>query len=72
MNTSGKQALYDSLDRDEAIALAVDDAVRRRQDGWRTNPVKVKKVRNAIRATLLDDETATERVLELVKNQNEY
>jgi len=43
-----------------------------RQDDWRSNPFKVKKVRNAIKAALSDDEEATVRILELAKNQNEY
>jgi len=53
MNTPGKRALYDNLGRDEALALAVDATVRASlQDDWRSNPVKVRKVRNAIRAAL--------------------
>jgi type I restriction enzyme R subunit len=73
MNTPGKRALYDNLERNEKVALAVDCAVRAsRMDDWRANAVKVKKVRNAIRAALMDDETVTGQVLELVKNQNEY
>jgi type I restriction enzyme R subunit len=53
--------------------LAVHETVyANRQDDWRNNSFKVKRVRNAIKAALKDDESATERVLELVKNQNEY
>jgi len=53
MSTSGKQALYDNLDKDEALALAVDAAVHAsRQDDWRSNPFKVKRVKNAIRTVL--------------------
>jgi type I restriction enzyme R subunit len=53
MNTPGKRALYDNLDKDETLALSVDAALRSsRQDDWRNNPFKIKKVRNAIRATL--------------------
>lgn len=53
MKTPGKRALYDNLDKDETLALSVDAAVRSsRQDDWRNNPFKIKKVRNAIRATL--------------------
>jgi type I restriction enzyme R subunit len=106
MNTPGKRALYDNLGRNEALALAVDSAVRGgRQDDWRSNPFKIKRVRNAIRAALesagmqvggdhvtqagvLQEETAVyvtesmessesleervERILVLVKNQDEY
>jgi type I restriction enzyme R subunit len=104
MNTPGKRALYDNLDKDEALALAIDAAVRAsRQDDWRSNPFKVKKVRNAIRAALEPAgaqgggsgdaskagvvreppaayvtqpseslEERVERILVLVKNQDEY
>ena len=48
-----------------------------RQDDWRDNAVKVKKVRIAIKAVLarrgIDDSArADDQILELVKNQNEY
>lgn len=73
MNTPGRRALFDNLARNEALALAVDGAVRTsRQDDWRSNPFKVKKVRNAIKSALNDDEDAAARMLELVKNQHEY
>ena len=102
MNTRGKRALYDNLRKDEELALAVDEAVRSsRQDDWRGNSFKVKKVRNAIRAVLEAFEAQTgddrdpakaggileapvgwqppesleervERILALVKNQDEY
>ena len=73
MNTPGQRALYDNLGKDETTASAIDAAVREnRQDEWRGNPFKIKKIRNAIKAVLNDDEAATDRVLELVRNQNEY
>ena len=73
LNTPAKRALYDNLGRDEALALAVDRAVRAsRQDDWRSNSFKVKKVKLAIKGVLLDDRALTEQVLELVKNQHEY
>jgi len=53
MDTPGKRALYDNLDSNVALALAVDAAVRAsRQDDWRGNPFKIKRVRNAIQAAL--------------------
>ena len=73
LDTPAKRALYDNLDKDETLALAVHEAVyANRQDDWRNNAFKVKRVRNAIKAALKDDESDTERVLELVKNQHEY
>ncbi len=53
LNTSGKRALYDNLNKNEALALAVDAAVRdSRQDDWRGNQFKIKRVRNGIRTAL--------------------
>jgi len=78
-NTPAKRALYDNLDKNEALALAVDEAVRtNKQDDWRSNSFKVKRVRNAITAVLttdagrLGDDPRVDRILTLVKNQNEY
>ena len=98
MNTPARRTLYDNLGKNEGRALAVDTAVRvSRQDGWRGNDMKIKKVRIAIETALegtvptgtssSSSEGAAEtpqdyevsvtdalvdRVLELVKNQNEY
>lgn len=73
LNTPGKRALYDNLNQNEELALDVDRAFREnRQDDWRSNAFKVKKIRLAIKAVLGDNETLAEQILELVKNQNEY
>jgi type I restriction enzyme R subunit len=53
LTTPARRALFDNLDRDEALALAVDHAIRANaQDGWRDHARKTKIVRNAIRAVL--------------------
>lgn len=73
LTSPARRALYDNLDKDEVLAVAVDNAVREsRQDEWRANPVKVKKVRLAIKSALRNDEARTDRILDLVKNQHEY
>jgi type I restriction enzyme R subunit len=73
LNTPAKRAFYDNLGQDEALALAVDRAVREsRQDDWRSNAFKIKKVMFAIKGVLKDDEALTAQVLDLVKNQHEY
>jgi type I restriction enzyme, R subunit len=73
VNSSGRRALYDNLNKNEALALAVDKAVRTsRQDDWRANPLKTKLVRNAIKSVVKDDHVTANRILELVKNQYEY
>ena len=72
VNTPGKQALYDNLGEDEAIALAVHEAVTStKQDGWMHNPIKTRMVRIAIKKVIPDGENL-EETLELVKKQREY
>ena len=49
IDSPGKRALFDNLDKDEALALTVDQAVRGNlQDGWRANKMKTRKVWLAI------------------------
>lgn len=94
VKTAAQRALYNNLGSDEPLALAVDAAVQdSRQDGWRDNVMKAKRVWLAIKAVLEkayneartvgymgthDDiggysaEADASRILELVKNQNEY
>lgn len=89
MNTGARQALYDNLDKNSGFALAVDNAVMvSRQDDWRNNAFKVRKVRLAIKEVL--DATghdaaelaseyhsgaaqkALDKLLELVTSQRDY
>jgi type I restriction enzyme R subunit len=74
LGTRALRALYDNLGKDEAMAIKVDEAVQNsRQDAWRDNPQKVKRVRIAIKKALGDEDDAqTVKVLELVKSQPEY
>ncbi len=47
MNTSGKRALYDNLDKNEILALAVDGEIfRSKYDDWRGKKVKEKVERS--------------------------
>jgi type I restriction enzyme, R subunit len=62
LNSAARRALYDNLDKNEPLALAVDRAVlENRQDGWRDNPMKVKMVRRAIKSAILKNLTAGEK-----------
>ncbi|MES2027045.1 MAG: HsdR family type I site-specific deoxyribonuclease [Pseudomonadota bacterium] len=73
LNTTAKRALYDNLDKNEALAVEIDRVViSSRQDDWRNNSGKIKKVKFAIKAALQDNEVLTETILELVKNQHDY
>ena len=87
IDTPAKQALYDNLGGDAELAVAVDTAVQRsRQDGWRANLMKTRRVRIALAETLVDTPTADptdegapetederlDRILSLVTSQHEY
>ncbi|MEI8372733.1 MAG: hypothetical protein WCJ35_07855 [Planctomycetota bacterium] len=55
------------------MATAVDNAVRlSRQDDWKGNKFKIKKIEFAIKAALNGDESLAKQVLELVKQQDGY
>jgi len=73
--SQAKRALYDLLDRDEALTLRLDVAVHSAaQDGWRNNIHKRKKVRIALSNAMgvEADEERIDLVLELVSRQSEY
>jgi type I restriction enzyme R subunit len=73
LDRPAKRALFDNLGRDEALALKVDAAVRASlQDDWRSNPMKTRRVRNAIAAALDGRDDLVEKTLDLVKSQNDY
>ncbi|HRA69066.1 MAG TPA: hypothetical protein PL187_23770, partial [Caldilinea sp.] len=53
LKTAAQRALYNNLGKDELLALAVDVAIRGSlQNGWKSNPMKTKRVRIAIRGAL--------------------
>jgi type I restriction enzyme, R subunit len=73
LDTAARRALYDNLDRDEVLALKVDQAVRTSmQDDWRTSVMKTRRVRQAIASVLERNDARADRTLELVKSQNDY
>jgi type I restriction enzyme R subunit len=72
LDSPAKRALYDNLGNDEALALALDGAIRAtKKDGWRGNTMKEREVLYVIHQ-LVGDEAEVERIFELVKNQREY
>ncbi len=72
VNTPAKRALYDNLDKNEALAIALDTDIRQtKKDDWRGNRFKQKEVRIAIRKHL-KDESLVQRIFDLVCNQSEY
>ncbi len=72
LNTSAKRALYDNLNQNEKIALAIDAAIRQtKKDSWRGNKIKEREVKTAIKNHLESSEDL-ERIFEIVKSQSEY
>ena len=72
LDTPGKRALYNNLDRDADLALRVDAAVRAaRPDGWRGVQAREQVIKRAV-YEILEDRDAVERVFLIVTAQAEY
>lgn len=72
INNSALRALFDNLDHNEKLALAVDEAIRDvKKAGWRGNKLKEREVRIAIKKAL-DNERLVDTIFEMVKHRNEY
>jgi type I restriction enzyme R subunit len=72
LNSKAKRALFDNLDGDEALALAIDEEIRlTKKDSWRGNKFKEKEVRNAIKKHIADP-GQLDVIFELVWSQDEY
>ena len=53
INTAAKRALFNNLGKDATLAMLIDGAVQNsRQDGWRGNLIKTRRVRAAIKMVL--------------------
>jgi type I restriction enzyme, R subunit len=77
INTGTKRALYDNLKQNEALSLAVDQAILyTRKDNWRDNKFKTKEVRLIIEEVLKAHGIVTpdevERILDIAKKQQDY
>jgi type I restriction enzyme R subunit len=72
--TSGAlRALFDNLAADAELAVAVDTAVRNaKRADWRGNRFKEREIRIAIKSALKGDESLTETIFEIAKNQRDY
>ncbi len=77
IKTPALKALYDNLEQKEELSLALDKAIRyTKKDAWRDNKFKTKEVRLIIEEKLNEQGMVTpdevERILDIVKSQNEY
>lgn len=72
LDTNAKRALYDNLNQNEALALALDNEIRLiKKDNWRGSKIKQREVKNAIKKHISDGDEI-DRIFEIVKNQAEY
>lgn len=74
-NNGAKRALVDFFLPNEHLAIEIDTIVRHtKPDAWVGNPIKERKVKNAIRANLGGDfdQAKLDELFELVKARHEY
>lgn len=72
LNTPGKRALYNNLNRNEELALRIDETVRReRPDGWRGVQAREQVIKRAL-YDVLQDVAEVERIFLIIKAQTEY
>jgi type I restriction enzyme R subunit len=73
LDTPGKRALYNNLGNDEALALRVDETVRKaRPHAFRGNQAKENEIKAALLPVLGNDPNEVERIFTIIKAQAEY
>jgi type I restriction enzyme, R subunit len=73
LNTPSKRALYNNLNKNEALALKIDETVRRvRPNAFRGNQAKENVIKAALLPLLGNDRAEVERVFLIIKAQQEY
>lgn len=72
IRTPAQRALYNNLNKDEALALALDAEVKYvKPDGWRGNEPKERVIKAAL-FNILKNEDEVERIFSIIKEQREY
>ncbi len=72
INTKAKRALFDNLGKDERLAIALHEKIKKEApSGWRDNKIKKRFVLSLIKE-YVPDNAAAEEVLLLVDKQEEY
>jgi type I restriction enzyme R subunit len=76
IDTKGKQALYDNLNKDEVLTVQLHHTIKENaKHGFRdpSVPAKMKQLRNAVRKLLTDlSEEDFNKIMEIIKAQKEY
>ena len=72
LNTPGKRALYNNLNRNDELALMIDEAIyQNRPDDWRGNEPRERVIKGAL-YKILNDTEEVERIFLIIKAQREY
>lgn len=72
LDTPAKRSLFDNLGQDVVLALAVDSIIHQNKlDGWKTAPLKERKLNIAINSIIKDQEK-TDELMKIIKVQTEY
>lgn len=72
INTRGKQALYNNLDKNEELTMACDKAVKYSAKAkWKGDEAKEEEIKAAL-FKVLKDEELVEKVFAIIREQGEY
>jgi type I restriction enzyme, R subunit len=72
LDTDAKRKLYNNLEKNEALALKLDAAIRHvRPDGWRGVKAREQVIKAAMYG-VLGSETEVERMFLIVQQQHDY
>jgi type I restriction enzyme R subunit len=76
INTNARRALYDNLNKNDQLAIELDNKIRKtKKDAWKGHPIKEKGVRYVIEETLQKFEVKepdADYILNIARNQGEY
>ncbi len=77
INTNAKRALYDNLNKNEALANELDQNIlASKRDRWRDTKIKLKEVELVVKEDLeqygITEKSEMQRIFDLVKNQKDY
>lgn len=72
IDSRAKQALYDNLESNEHLALAVHNTIlENKLDGWRDGGIKERRLMLEV-GKVVNDTNTTLQIMEIIKAQNEY
>jgi type I restriction enzyme R subunit len=76
INTNARRALYDNLNKNDQLAIELDNKIRKtKKDAWKGHPIKEKGVKYVIEETLQKFEVKepdADYILNIARNQGEY